>query len=239
MSSSNANALPNLIFFPEDRQLVGLNNWAVFRDHVKSVARSSGLDKYLDGTISAPAAAPTAANATFVVTPINSRNPTVEEWELRDARLAGIIYQNIKDPRSIGVTQDMTSHVMWTTLTGEYENTSAAAQALAKERVQQCKYVPGTPFEEYFKNLEGLRKAANDMGCNVMDTEIRARFLTINAHNCTVTAVGLVVGLWAGQFNMKNLLLRGHSCLEVILVLPSKHRGHLARKYSLGRDRGG
>ncbi|KAF5378426.1 hypothetical protein D9757_011152 [Collybiopsis confluens] len=183
----------------EDRQLVGLSNWAVFRDHVKSVARSSGLNKYLNGTISAPAATATAANATLVVTPINSRNPTVEEWELRDARLAGIIYQNIKDPRSIGVTQDMTSHVMWTTLTGEYENTSAAAQALAKERVQQCKYVPGTPFEEYFKNLEGLRKAAvtksdmsdtdimvgissvtaaNDMGCNVMDTEIRARFLT-------------------------------------------------------------
>ena len=36
--------------------------------------------------------------ATPFSTPINSHNPTSEEWELQDARLAGIIYQNIKDP---------------------------------------------------------------------------------------------------------------------------------------------
>ncbi|KAF5375458.1 hypothetical protein D9757_009965 [Collybiopsis confluens] len=171
-------ALPNLITFPEDKQLVGLSNWAVFRDHVKSVARSAGLNGYLDGTITAPISVATVPNVVPVVTPVNSRNPTPEEWELRDACLAGIVFQNIKDPRSIGVTQDMTSNVMWNALTGEYENSSAAAQTLATERIQQCKYTAGTAFEDYFKSLEALRKSANDVGCNITDDNLRSRFLT-------------------------------------------------------------
>ncbi|KAF5390760.1 hypothetical protein D9757_004410 [Collybiopsis confluens] len=176
--SSNPNSLPNLITFPEDKQLVGLNNWAVFRDHVKSVARSAGLNGYLDGTISAPIPVATAPNVAPVVTPVNSRTPTPEEWELRDARLAGIVFQNIKDPRSIGVTQDMTLNVMWIALTDEYENSSAAAQTLATERIQQCKYTTGTAFEDYFKSLEALRKSANDVGCNISNDDLRSRFLT-------------------------------------------------------------
>ncbi|KAF5370488.1 hypothetical protein D9757_013124 [Collybiopsis confluens] len=176
--SSNPSALPNLITFPEDKQLVGLSNWAVFRDHVKSVARSAGLNGYLDGTITAPISAATTPNVVPVVTPVKSRNPMPEEWELRDARLAGIVFQNIKDPRSIGVTQDMTSNVMWNALTGEYKNSSAAAQTLATEQIQQCKYTAGTVFEDYFKSLEALQKSANDVGCNITDDNLRSRFLT-------------------------------------------------------------
>ncbi|KAJ3794086.1 hypothetical protein GGU11DRAFT_759433 [Lentinula aff. detonsa] len=157
--SSNANALPNLMSFPEDRQLVGLSNWAVFRDHLKSVARATGLTGYLDGTTVSPISsnAPlnpassmsstestttpvpaTLTSSTF--TPINSRTPSAEEWELRDGRLAGIIYQNIKDPRSVGVNDFMSAHGMWTRLTSEYDTSSAAAQSLAKERIQQYRY---------------------------------------------------------------------------------------------------
>ncbi|KAJ3779972.1 hypothetical protein GGU10DRAFT_381425 [Lentinula aff. detonsa] len=61
--SSNANALPNLMSFPEDRQLVGLSNWAVFRDHLKSVARATGLTGYLDGTIVSPISSNAPSNS--------------------------------------------------------------------------------------------------------------------------------------------------------------------------------
>ncbi|KAF5370491.1 hypothetical protein D9757_013116 [Collybiopsis confluens] len=172
-------SLPNLIAFTEDRQLSGISNWAVFRDHLKSTARSTGLFGYLDGSIQPASSNPTGATSTPTAqTPINSRTPSVEEWELRDGRLAGIIYQNIKDPRSIGVTEDMTSNAMWLKLISEYETKSAAAQALAKERIQQLKYSPGTPFEDYFKQLEALRKSANDVGCSIQDEDLRTRFLT-------------------------------------------------------------
>ncbi|KAF5348755.1 hypothetical protein D9757_014135 [Collybiopsis confluens] len=180
--SSNPNALPNLLVFPNDRQLTGISNWASFRDHLKSVARSTGLLGYLDGSTAQPTPLAGTAGvpppATPTATPINSRTPSVEEWELRDGRLAGIIYQNIQDPRSIGVTEDMASNIMWRKLTGELDTNSAAAQALAKERIQQFKYTPGTRFEEYFKNLEALRKAANDVGCSIQDEDLRTRFLT-------------------------------------------------------------
>ncbi|KAF5361101.1 hypothetical protein D9757_014403 [Collybiopsis confluens] len=176
--SSNPSALPNLITFPEDKQLVGLSNWAVFRDHVQSVARSAGLNGYLNGTITAPIPVATASNIAPVVTPVNSRTPTPEEWELHDTCLAGIVFQNIKDPRSIGVTQDMTSNVMWIASTGKYKNSSAAAQTLATEQIQQYKYTAGTAFEDYFKGLGSLRKSANDVGCNITNDDLRSRFFT-------------------------------------------------------------
>ncbi|KIK60578.1 hypothetical protein GYMLUDRAFT_244152 [Collybiopsis luxurians FD-317 M1] len=154
--SSNSNTLPNLLVFPEDRQLVGLSNWAVYRDHLKSVARSTGLGGYLDGTITAPtppaAPAPNVAPVGPVVTPINSRSPSAtSRWPFGWDHLSE--------------------------LTREYDTTSAAAQSLAKERIQQYRYTPGTPFEEYFKQLEALRKAASDVGCTVTDEDLHSRFL--------------------------------------------------------------
>ncbi|KIK52176.1 hypothetical protein GYMLUDRAFT_251429 [Collybiopsis luxurians FD-317 M1] len=96
-------------------------------------------------------------------TPVNLCTPTLEEWELHDAQIAGIIYQNVKDPCSMRITQDMSAQVMWTALTTEFKTTSAAAQTLAKEQIQQCKYTPGLPFEEYFQQLKALHKAASDI----------------------------------------------------------------------------
>ncbi|KIK58417.1 hypothetical protein GYMLUDRAFT_246122 [Collybiopsis luxurians FD-317 M1] len=87
------------------------------------------------------------------------------------------MYQNIKDPHSISVNQDMSLHTMWMVLTREYKTTSAATQTLAKECIQQYKYVPGTPFKEYFKSLEALCKAASDVGCTITD-DFHSRFLT-------------------------------------------------------------
>lgn len=187
---SYVSSLPNLILFADDRQLAGTSNWVVFKDNLQVVARSSGLLGYLTGSIiapllSAPTAAavavppavPTAAPA-VVATPINSRNPSVEEWELRDGRLAGIIYQNVKDPRSIGLDQIMSAHQMWNTLTAKFDSTSAASQTLAKERIQQHLFVPGTSFEEYFGQIKALQKAASDVGCRIDESDLRSRFLT-------------------------------------------------------------
>ncbi|KAJ3835864.1 hypothetical protein F5878DRAFT_644004 [Lentinula raphanica] len=106
--SASAPSLPSLISFPEDHQLLGLSNWAIFCDHLKSVARATGLTSYLDGTITAPSPSETPSTKTSSATSINSQSPSLEEWELRDGRLAGIIYQNVRDPRSVGITEDIT-----------------------------------------------------------------------------------------------------------------------------------
>ncbi|KAJ3764586.1 hypothetical protein FB446DRAFT_710213 [Lentinula raphanica] len=144
---SNNTSLPNLMSFPEDRQWIGLSNWAIFCDYLKSVARATGLTAHHLPLLKAP------------------------QWELCNGHLAGIIYQNIKDPRSIGVTEKK--------LSGECDNSSAATQALAKERIQQFCYMPATLFKEYFKQLEALQKAASDVGCEVKDEDLCSRFLTL------------------------------------------------------------
>ncbi|KIK62218.1 hypothetical protein GYMLUDRAFT_135903, partial [Collybiopsis luxurians FD-317 M1] len=75
------------------------SNWATFCDHLKSVAGATGLIGYLGGTISSPTP-PSAGIPTAVPlpTPANLHSPSIEEWELRDTQIAGIIYQNVKDP---------------------------------------------------------------------------------------------------------------------------------------------
>ncbi|KIK55635.1 hypothetical protein GYMLUDRAFT_248455 [Collybiopsis luxurians FD-317 M1] len=180
MTTSSMNSLPNLIVFPEDCQLVGLSNWAIFRGHLKSVAQATGLIEYLDSTIPSPT--PPAAGIPTAVprpTPINLHSPSIEEWELRDAQIAGIIYQNIKDHRSLGISQDLSAQAMWTALTTEFDTTSAAAQTLVKEHIQQFKYPPSTPFEEYFQQLEALCKAASDIGCTITSEDLCSQFLTL------------------------------------------------------------
>ncbi|KIK60901.1 hypothetical protein GYMLUDRAFT_244054 [Collybiopsis luxurians FD-317 M1] len=187
--SSNPSSLPNLLVFPEDCQLTRILNWAIFCDHLKSVAHSTGLLGYLNDNILPPASPPPATgpvNALSIPpapiapapTLINSHSPSIKEWELRDGHLASIIYQNIKDPRSIRVTEDMSSNAMWMRFTAEYKTNLAATQALAKEWLQQFKYVPRMHFKDYFKQLEALHKAANDIGCLVQDEDLHTRFLT-------------------------------------------------------------
>jgi hypothetical protein len=143
--TTSASSLPNLVVFPEGCQLSGLSNWAVFCDNLQSVARSAGLNGYLEGTITAPAVLAPGAPV-HAPTAVNSHNPSLEEWELRDGRLTGIIFLNIKDPHSVGVTQNMSAHQMWTTLSSEYNTTSAPTQTLAKECIQQMTYTSGMPF---------------------------------------------------------------------------------------------
>ncbi|KAJ3980511.1 hypothetical protein F5890DRAFT_1557636 [Lentinula detonsa] len=110
--SSSTNSLPVMLSFPEDRKLAGTSYWAIFRDHLKSVARATGLTGYLNGSISAPPSTMPVSSSTITSTSINSRSPSAEEWELWDGRLAGIIYQNVGDPRSIGINEGMTANAM-------------------------------------------------------------------------------------------------------------------------------
>ncbi|KAJ3791588.1 hypothetical protein GGU11DRAFT_751467 [Lentinula aff. detonsa] len=105
---------------------------------MKSVARATGLTGYLDGTIVQPSPlTSTESMKAATASSVNSCNPSADEWELCDGRLAGIIYQNVRDPRSIGITEEMSAHKMWERLTKEYDTSSAAAQSLAKEHIQK------------------------------------------------------------------------------------------------------
>ncbi|KAJ3765157.1 hypothetical protein FB446DRAFT_709691 [Lentinula raphanica] len=91
----------------------------------------------------------TSLAAHSALTLINSCALSVKEWEQHNICLAGIIYQNIKDPCFLGVTEVMTAHQMWVHLT------------------------------KYFKQLEVLHKAAsNSMKCIIPDEDLHSWFMT-------------------------------------------------------------
>ncbi|KAJ3839638.1 hypothetical protein F5878DRAFT_535201, partial [Lentinula raphanica] len=120
---SSSNTLPPIQIFPDSRQLDSIVNFLAFSDSIISIARGYGLEGYIDGSIPRPAAniAPDilAAGPTpgqpVIPTPTanNSPSPSINEWELRNARIAAIIYMNVKDPRGIGLNPNLVAVDMW------------------------------------------------------------------------------------------------------------------------------
>ncbi|KAJ3831287.1 hypothetical protein F5878DRAFT_549737, partial [Lentinula raphanica] len=123
---SNSNSLPPIQTFTESRQLDSIANFLSFSDSIISITRGYGLEGYIDGSISRPASniAPNVLAAGAVAgqsvipvstpTPNNSNAPSLDEWELRNARVAAIIYMNVRDPRGIGLNPNLTALEMWT-----------------------------------------------------------------------------------------------------------------------------
>ncbi|KAJ3772479.1 hypothetical protein FB446DRAFT_618112, partial [Lentinula raphanica] len=119
----NSNSLPPIQIFVETRQLDSVSNFLAFSDSIVSITRGYGLEGYIDGSIPRPAgtiapfvlAAGSTPGQPVIPTPTanNSNSPTLEEWELRNARVAAIIYMNIKDPRGIGLNPNQSALEMW------------------------------------------------------------------------------------------------------------------------------
>ncbi|KAJ3827037.1 hypothetical protein F5880DRAFT_1475246, partial [Lentinula raphanica] len=120
---STSNSLPPIQIFVETRQLDSVVNFLSFSDSIVSITRGYGLEGYIDGTIPRPAAnvapsllaAGTTPGQPVIPSPTanNLVTPTLEEWDIRNARVAALIYLNVKDPRGIGLNPNMTSLEMW------------------------------------------------------------------------------------------------------------------------------
>ncbi|KAK1221961.1 hypothetical protein PQX77_015204 [Marasmius sp. AFHP31] len=97
-------SLGNILTFSEDRRLVGIQNWPQFKDHVISIVRGKGLLGYLEGSIPQPT--PKLLPSTQA-TNANPTTPSAEEWSLNEGYVACMVYQNIEDPDTFGLTPDM------------------------------------------------------------------------------------------------------------------------------------
>ncbi|KIK54000.1 hypothetical protein GYMLUDRAFT_249898 [Collybiopsis luxurians FD-317 M1] len=188
MSSNSSSNLPATQYFPDNRQLDGSGMYIPFKDAVKNLTRAYGLLGYLDGRIPRPSAnaapavlagGPIAGQPVMgTPSPINSLTPSESEWDLRDGRLAGIIFQNIKDPRGLGIDAKMNAKAMLDAVNLKYGANSVAAQTLAQEKLRNAKFNPGDRFDDHFKLVERLRSEANEVGCSVQDPELLSNFLT-------------------------------------------------------------
>ncbi|KAJ4478653.1 hypothetical protein C8J55DRAFT_561002 [Lentinula edodes] len=97
---------PNIPRLPDEKQLIGEDNWRPFKREVTFAVQSKGLMGYLDGTIAHPNKYPAPIYPpTQLTTPLFSPTPYPEEWEARDRLVAGAIVSNIIDPVRLGIDE--------------------------------------------------------------------------------------------------------------------------------------
>ncbi|KAG5336845.1 hypothetical protein C0989_011783 [Termitomyces sp. Mn162] len=111
--------------FPEEIQLDG-TNFVHFENRVMIAAQARGARGYLEGEIlkPEPVKAPPMDEKPAETTAWTSRNPSAEEWDLRDAWTLGLIIYNCRNPVGLGIKTDSTAGQAWTSLTKVYRAVS-------------------------------------------------------------------------------------------------------------------
>ncbi len=185
-------AAKNVPRFAEAKVLVGATNWPAFKNQVISAVRAAGHLGYLSGAIVNPAPALTPAipggmpavpvvlttttTTTTASTAPNSNSPSAEEWEMRDAWVAALIYQNVDDPDAHSLDPSATSAIMWHSLTTRFNKSSELLKSRARERLRSAQFVEGGPdsLSGFLDRLAKLQMEANALGCKVVDVEMIA-----------------------------------------------------------------
>ncbi|KAJ3858419.1 hypothetical protein EV359DRAFT_87776 [Lentinula novae-zelandiae] len=156
MSFGNSLNIPRL---PDEKQLIGEENWRPFKREITFAVQSRGLNRYLDGTIPRPSSYPGPIYPpTLTPTPLFSPTPCLEEWELRDRLVAGAIISNITDPVGLGVDKTQRVSEIWQALIKRFEKRDEQCIHLADTSLRQEKYDPESTMEDHEKRMRNLLK---------------------------------------------------------------------------------
>lgn len=109
--------IPNIPRLPDEKQLVGEENWRPYKREILFAVQSKGLSGYIDRTIPKPNSYPGPIYpASQPATPLFSPTPCPEEWEARDWLVTGAIVSNIIDPVGLGIDETKRASEVWTML---------------------------------------------------------------------------------------------------------------------------
>lgn len=166
---------PNIPRLPDERQLVGEDNWRPYKREILFAVQSKGLTGYIDGTIPRPSTYPGQIYPpTQLQTPLFSLTPCLEEWEARDRLVAGAIVSNITDPVGLGVDETKRASDIWQALIKRFEKRDEQRIHLADTNLRQEKFDPaeGT-MEDHEKRMRNLLKKVHDLGGTATDAQFR------------------------------------------------------------------
>ncbi|KAJ3917357.1 hypothetical protein F5877DRAFT_68308 [Lentinula edodes] len=166
---------PNIPRLPDEKQLVGEENWRPFKREIMFAVQSRGLTGYLDGTIPRPSNYPGPIYPpTQLTTPLFSPTPFPEEWEARDRLVAGVIVFNITDPVGLGVDETKRANEIWQALIKRFEKRDEQRIHLADTNLRQEKYDPmESTMEDHEKRMRNLLKKVHDLGGTATDAQFR------------------------------------------------------------------
>ncbi|GAW04347.1 retrotransposon Ty1-copia subclass [Lentinula edodes] len=166
---------PNIPRLPDEKQLVGEDNWRPFKRDITFAVQSKGLAGYLDGTIARPSKYPDPIYPPTqpTGTPLFSPTPCPEEWEIRDRLVAGAIVSNITDPVGLGIDETKRASEIWQELIKRFEKRDEQRIHLADTNLRQEKYDPDTTMEDHEKRMRNLLKKVHDLGGTATDAQFR------------------------------------------------------------------
>ncbi|KAJ7484309.1 hypothetical protein FB451DRAFT_1169381 [Mycena latifolia] len=165
----------HITILASDKQLAE-QNWPSWHDSLISLVRGKGLSRYTDGMITCPTGV-SQLGLPGHGTAVNSRNPTVEEWELHDGVASATIYQNIMDPQAHGIKATITSFEMMTIQSSKFNHTSEVLKKLAMDKLNGQKLERRIDMSTHLETLTKLRTEANRMGATVTDVDMKTIIL--------------------------------------------------------------
>ncbi|KAF5372634.1 hypothetical protein D9758_005121 [Tetrapyrgos nigripes] len=161
---------------PEDAKFNGENyvSWAV---SMLRRAKLKGLHLYWEGQITIPTE-PSNFD-TISPTPISSKTPNYLEYEIRESVAYLTIWDNVKNPDSLGFPEGKKSHELWEFLQKEYTLVSHLARQRREDALRSCRYIAGdiTGDNGYMVKFRTLRKQATDVGAKIEDPQFLTLFL--------------------------------------------------------------
>ena len=197
MSSTNSSNPPT---FPEEVHFDG-TNYLTFKSRVLIAARARGAQGYLDGSIIKPKVTVDEDNkdrkedpkAEYKPTKWSSKNPSLEEWEERDAWTLGLITYNTKNPVGLGIHMDGTAAEAWKALTDNYGVFSEIAAMNAEKRLRATEFTDGMDFLKHVEDMREKWRSAVERGAKVDD----ATFCTILMASLPESWNAIVVGCYS------------------------------------------
>ncbi|KAG6883555.1 hypothetical protein C0992_008493, partial [Termitomyces sp. T32_za158] len=183
MTSTSSSNPP---IFPEELQFNG-TNYVNFKSRVLIAARAHGAKGYLDGMIKRPEDPPADTpptterqttkpdpdtvdtKSTTEPTKWNSKTPSSDEWDLRDAWTLALIVYNCKNPVGLGIKMNGTAAEAWKTLTDAYGVVSKLAAMGAENRLRATTLKDGGDFVAHIADLQMKWTEATERGATVSD----------------------------------------------------------------------
>ncbi|KAJ3862763.1 hypothetical protein EV359DRAFT_83007 [Lentinula novae-zelandiae] len=166
---------PNIPRLPDEKQLVGEENWRLYKREILFAVQSKGLTGYIDSTIPKPNSYPGPIYpSTQLTTPLFSPTPYPEEWEAHDRLVAGAIVSNIIDPVGLGI--DGTTRVanIWMNLIKHFEKRDEQRIHLADTSLRQQKFDPSeSTMEDHEKKMQNLIMKVHDLRGTTTDAQFR------------------------------------------------------------------
>ena len=138
-----------------------------------------GVHGYLNRTIvrPSPPATKLERSTTITETSWNSKNLSLNEWEIWDAWTKMLLTFNIKDTNGLGINTTGTSVSIWKSVKDNYETHSEMTRINADNELRTLKYTNNDDFPIHLSIIHNKLSQVQTMGITILNTSFKTILL--------------------------------------------------------------